>query len=123
MRLWARLVTDGHIEKQFVRLFVGRTVVVGIEFVRPHVLFPGIHSVGIVPGSVFGELCDLGVGDGHELDMAKALDLYITKIKNGEEVAEVEVHSDEAKEEFIRTQQSKLAKKGRTRSTSSADKK
>jgi uroporphyrinogen-III synthase len=55
--------------------------------------------------------------------MAKALDLYITKIKNGEEVAEVEVHSDEAKEEFIRTQQSKLAKKGRTRSTAAADKK
>ena len=55
--------------------------------------------------------------------MAKALDLYITKIKKGEEVAEVEVHSDEAKEEFIRTQQSKLAKKGRTRSTTATDKK
>ena len=50
--------------------------------------------------------------------MAKALDLYINKIKRGEEVAIVEVHNDEAKEEFIRMQQNKLAKKSRTRSTS-----
>jgi uroporphyrinogen-III synthase len=54
--------------------------------------------------------------------MAKALDLYISKVKSGEAVAEVEIHQDEAKEEFIRTQQSKLAKKGRTR-TSTAEKK
>ena len=50
--------------------------------------------------------------------MAKAIDLYIQKVKSGEEVALVELHNDEAKEEFIRTQQSKLAKKGRTRTTS-----
>jgi uroporphyrinogen-III synthase len=55
--------------------------------------------------------------------MAKALDLYIAKVKKGEDVAEVEVHNDEAKEEFIRTQQSKLAKKGRTRTTTAAEKK
>ena len=54
--------------------------------------------------------------------MAKALDLYISKVKSGETVAEVEIHQDEAKEEFIRTQQSKLAKKRRTR-TSTAEKK
>ena len=54
--------------------------------------------------------------------MAKALDLYISKVKSGETVAEVEIHQDEAKEEFIRTQQSKLAKKSRTR-TSTAEKK
>ena len=54
--------------------------------------------------------------------MAKALDLYIAKVKKGENVAEVEVHSDEAKEEFIRTQQSKLAKKTRTRTTSTEKK-
>jgi uroporphyrinogen-III synthase len=53
--------------------------------------------------------------------MAKALDLYINKIKHGEDVAIVEVHNDEAKEEFIRVQQNKLAKKSRTR-TSSATK-
>ena len=50
--------------------------------------------------------------------MAKALDLYINKVKRGEEVAIVEVHNDEDKEEFIRVQQNKLAKKSRTRSTS-----
>ena len=55
--------------------------------------------------------------------MAKALDLYISKIKKGEDVAEVEVRNDEAKEEFIRTQQSKLAKKSRTRSTTATEKK
>ena len=48
--------------------------------------------------------------------MAKALDIYISKVARGEEVAEAEIHTDEAKEEFIRTQQSKLAKKSRTRS-------
>lgn len=50
--------------------------------------------------------------------MAKALDLYINKIKRGEDVATVEVHNDEAKEEFIRVQQNKLAKKSRTRTSS-----
>ena len=49
--------------------------------------------------------------------MAKALDLYISKVERGEEVEEVEIHTDEAKEEFIRTQQTKLAKKSRARAT------
>lgn len=47
--------------------------------------------------------------------MAKALDLYIGKLSRGEEVAEVEAKTDSAKEEFIRSQQSKLAKKSRVR--------
>lgn len=47
--------------------------------------------------------------------MAKALDLYIGKLSRGEEVAEVEAKSDSAKEEFIRSQQSKLVKKSRVR--------
>lgn len=47
--------------------------------------------------------------------MAKALDLYIGKLSRGEEVAEVEAKNDSAKEEFIRSQQSKLAKKSRVR--------
>ena len=47
--------------------------------------------------------------------MAKALDLYIGKLSRGEEVAEVEAENDSAKEEFIRSQQSKLAKKSRVR--------
>lgn len=49
--------------------------------------------------------------------MAKAIDLYIEKIKRGEEVPCVELIQNDAKEEFIRTQQNKLAKKSRTRST------
>lgn len=53
--------------------------------------------------------------------MAKAIDLYIEKVKRGEDVACVELKQDDTKEEFIRTQQSKLAKKGRTRSVT-ADK-
>ena len=55
--------------------------------------------------------------------MAKALDLYITKIKKGEDVQEVEIHTDDAKEEFIRTQQNKLAKKSRTRNTTTSTEK
>ena len=54
--------------------------------------------------------------------MAKAIDLYISKVKRGEDVAIVEISNDEQKEEFIRTQQSKLAKKGRTRTTSTEKK-
>ena len=49
--------------------------------------------------------------------MAKAIDLYLAKLKRGEEVGDVEIRTDEAKEEFIRTQQTKLAKKSRARST------
>ena len=52
--------------------------------------------------------------------MAKALDLYINKIKRGEVVADAEVKNDEAKEEFIRVQQNKLAKKSRTRTSSTS---
>ena len=54
--------------------------------------------------------------------MAKAIDLYIEKVKRGEEVACVELKQDDTKEEFIRTQQSKLAKKGRARSTAAEKK-
>jgi uroporphyrinogen-III synthase len=43
--------------------------------------------------------------------MAKAIDLYVAKLKRGEEVGDAQVHTDEAKEEFIRPQQTKLAKK------------
>jgi uroporphyrinogen-III synthase len=55
--------------------------------------------------------------------MAKALDIYIAKAKKGEQVADVEIHTDDAKEEFIRTQQNKLAKKSRVRSTTTTEKK
>ncbi len=51
--------------------------------------------------------------------MAKAIEIYIDKLKRGEEVQQVQLTQDDAKEEFIRTQQNKLAKKGRTRNASS----
>ena len=54
--------------------------------------------------------------------MAKALDIYIAKRKKGETIDDVEIHTDDAKEEFIRTQQSKLAKKSRVRTTTTEKK-
>ena len=53
--------------------------------------------------------------------MAKAIDLYFAKLKRGEEVECVQLTEDDTKEEFIRTQQNKLAKKSRSRA-SAADK-
>ncbi len=52
--------------------------------------------------------------------MAKAIDLYLTKVERGEEVTSVELIEDTEKEEFIRNQQHKLAKKSRTRRSSTA---
>ena len=51
--------------------------------------------------------------------LAKAVDIFCTKIDKGEEVQPVQLKEDATKEEFIRTQQSKLAKKSRSRSSSS----
>ncbi|MFI3318648.1 MAG: uroporphyrinogen-III synthase [Rikenellaceae bacterium] len=45
--------------------------------------------------------------------MAKAVDLYINKIEGGESVADLELVADDKKEEFLRSQQCKLTKKGR----------
>ncbi len=52
--------------------------------------------------------------------MAKAVEIYTERIKAGEEVEDVEHKTDVEKEEFIRTQQNKLAKKTRTRRSPSA---
>ena len=45
----------------------------------------------------------------------KAIDLYLQKVQKGEEIEPVELVTDARKEEFIRSQQNKLAKKSRTR--------
>ncbi|MBQ7297710.1 MAG: uroporphyrinogen-III synthase [Alistipes sp.] len=50
--------------------------------------------------------------------MVKAVDLYLQKVAKGEEIAPVELVVDSQKEEFIRSQQHKLAKKSRVRRTS-----
>ena len=47
--------------------------------------------------------------------MAKAVDIYLTKLAKGEQIEDVAVTHDADKEEFIRTQQHKLAKKSRRR--------
>ena len=51
--------------------------------------------------------------------LAKAVDIFCTKVAKGEEVPPVQLEEDNTKEEFIRNQQSKLAKKSRSRSSSS----
>lgn len=55
--------------------------------------------------------------------MAKAVDIYLTRIGKGEEVEDVAVMDNTQKEEFLRTQQNKLAKKSRVRRTSTTEKK
>ena len=47
--------------------------------------------------------------------LAKAVDIYITNVRSGKEVENVEFVDNAQKEEFLRTQQTKLAKKSRTR--------
>ncbi len=46
--------------------------------------------------------------------LVKAVDNYLYQVAKGEMVANVELLEDNAKEEFLRSQQSKLLKKGRT---------
>ena len=47
--------------------------------------------------------------------MVKAIDIFLQKVQKGEEPAPVELVTDARKEEFIRNQQNKLAKKSRPR--------
>lgn len=49
--------------------------------------------------------------------MVKAIDIYLEKLANGEEILPIEPQVDNNKEAFIRSQQHKLAKKSRTRRT------
>lgn len=47
--------------------------------------------------------------------MVKAIDLYLTKVENGDPITPVTLTTDPRKEEFIRSQQHKLTKKSRSR--------
>ena len=47
--------------------------------------------------------------------MAKAVDLYLGKLNRGEEIEDVQFTVDEKKEEFVRTQANRLAKRNRLR--------
>lgn len=53
--------------------------------------------------------------------MVKAVDIYITKTEAGTEIGDVALTADPRKAEFIRTQQSKLAKKTRVRRTTTTN--
>ncbi len=55
--------------------------------------------------------------------MAKALDIFCNNIANGVDLDDVEHKENADREEFIRAQQSKLAKKSRTRHTPTTTKK
>ena len=50
--------------------------------------------------------------------LAKAVDIFCAKVAKGEDIKPVQLEEDATKEEFIRTQQSKLAKKSRSRAKS-----
>ncbi len=52
--------------------------------------------------------------------MVKALDIFIDQSNNGEEIEDFRTRVDAQQEEFIRTQQSKLSKKPRTRRTTTS---
>ncbi len=52
--------------------------------------------------------------------LAKAVDIYISRVRKGVEVSSVAVEEDLRKEEFIRTQQTRLAKKNRPRKQSAS---
>ena len=54
--------------------------------------------------------------------MVKAIDLYLQKVQKGEPIEPVELVADARKEEFIRSQQHKLTKKGRRRPASESRK-
>ena len=47
--------------------------------------------------------------------LAKAVDIYIQTVRKGQSVDDVAYGSNDQKEEFLRTQQSRLAKKGRSK--------
>lgn len=47
--------------------------------------------------------------------MAKAVDLYISKIRDGKDVEAIDMVDETQKEEFIKAQQSKLARKTRSK--------
>lgn len=55
--------------------------------------------------------------------MVKAIDIYIVKINNGDTIDAVKPVTNTGKEEFIRSQQTKLAKKSRARRTTPTTKK
>ena len=90
------------------------------------VLVDKFGTGGVPPVAVFGEATlraaiDAGLNvkanapTAEAPSMAKAVDLYLGKLTRGEEVEDVQFTVDEKKEEFVRTQANRLAKRNRLR--------
>ena len=90
------------------------------------VLVDKFGTGGVPPVAVFGEATlraaiDAGLNvkanapTAEAPSMAKAVDLYLGKLNRGEEVEDVQFTVDEKKEEFVRTQANRLAKRNRLR--------
>lgn len=88
---------------------------------------------GLPPVAVFGEgtlraALDAGIvvlanaPTAEAPSMVKAIDIYLSKVQKGEEIQPVALVADTQKEEFIRSQQHKLAKKVRARRPSETHK-
>ena len=65
----------------------------------------------------YPELATERLDFAHNRNSRPWFDIYFQKVHKGEEIEPVELVTDTEKEEFIRSQQHKLAKKSRTRRT------
>ena len=90
------------------------------------VLVDKFGTEGLPPVAVFGEATlraatEAGLNvkanapTAEAPSMAKAVDLYLGKLTRGEEIEDVQFTVDEKKEEFVRTQANRLAKRNRLR--------
>ena len=90
------------------------------------VLVDKFGTEGLPPVAVFGEATlraatDAGLNvkanapTAEAPSMAKAVDLYLGKLQRGEEVEDVLFTVDQKKEEFVRTQANRLAKRNHLR--------
>ena len=106
--------------------FAFRAIAVGLNSIDVKTLVEKFGTENLPAVAVFGEgtlraALDAGITvlanapTPEAPSMAKAIDIYLNKVQKGEEIAPVELITDTQKEEFIRSQQHKLAKKSRAR--------
>ena len=125
---------------QVDRVIYARTVATDTEGLNPadfamialyspsdvSVLVDKFGSENLPPVAVFGEATlraaiDAGLNvkanapTTEAPSMAKAVDLYLGKLTRGEQIDDVQFTVDEKKEEFVRTQANRLAKRNRLR--------
>ena len=118
--------TLAKLKLSFDPVILARTVAGDLDHVKMKPLIEKFGTDGLPAVAVFGEgtlRAALGAGitvlanapTPEAPSMVKAIDIYLQKVQKGEEIEPVELVTDARKEEFIRSQQHKLAKKGRTR--------